>query len=242
MWVVAGVAPQRRDGLCDWLRKNQQQVRLLDSYRRLPLEVKLPEPDKVGIDRLLNAVAANTRRPPGESVILVDAGTAVTVDWLDETGAFRGGAIFPGAALMAQARAMRWRLPAATHSTLIGLLAATGMRVGRRGMFGPTVPAGTHLREVVEGVFPPQALLDGVLADVCGDAKDVEIVARAVPNRRPAAALLEEAENAELLVVGSRGRGGFVGLLLGSVSQQVTQHARCPVVVVPAHPEGQAPD
>jgi nucleotide-binding universal stress UspA family protein len=44
--------------------------------------------------------------------------------------------------------------------------------------------------------------------------------------------LLDEAEDADLLVVGSRGLGSFAGMLLGSVSQQVAHHARCPVVIV----------
>lgn len=49
--------------------------------------------------------------------------------------------------------------------------------------------------------------------------------------------LLASAEEADLLVVGSRGHGGFVGLLLGSVSNQIASHAPCPVVIVPAPPE-----
>jgi len=50
----------------------------------------------------------------------------------------------------------------------------------------------------------------------------------------PAFGLVEQSEGADLLVVGSRGRGGFKGLLLGSVSAQCVQHATCPVVVVKA--------
>ncbi|MDP1805193.1 MAG: universal stress protein [Acidimicrobiales bacterium] len=51
----------------------------------------------------------------------------------------------------------------------------------------------------------------------------------------PARALIDASEGADLVVVGSRGHGGFTGLLLGSVSQQVAHHATCPVVIIPSH-------
>ncbi|MCU1626668.1 MAG: universal stress protein [Pseudonocardia sp.] len=56
-------------------------------------------------------------------------------------------------------------------------------------------------------------------------------VDREVTEGHPAAVLLPAARDADLLVVGCRGHGGFTGMLLGSVSQHVVAHARCPVVV-----------
>jgi type III pantothenate kinase len=102
-WVLASVQPHRCERLENWLREQGHLVRVIRHAEQLPLVVKLPEPDKVGIDRLLDAVAAKRRLRPGEPAVLIDVGSAVTVDWLDEEHSFCGGTIFPGVRLMAQA-------------------------------------------------------------------------------------------------------------------------------------------
>jgi nucleotide-binding universal stress UspA family protein len=76
-----------------------------------------------------------------------------------------------------------------------------------------------------------ETVAESSLAETGAVARGVN--AKAVAVRGPAApVLLDMAKHADLLVVGSRGRGGFKGLLLGSVSQQCSQHASCPVVIV----------
>jgi nucleotide-binding universal stress UspA family protein len=70
-----------------------------------------------------------------------------------------------------------------------------------------------------------------VLAGVLGAEPAVRLDQQVLEGH-PAQRLVEASEGADLLVVGSRGHGGFVGMLLGSVSQHVAAHASCPVLVV----------
>ncbi|HEY5272499.1 MAG TPA: universal stress protein [Acidimicrobiales bacterium] len=69
------------------------------------------------------------------------------------------------------------------------------------------------------------------VADIHAKFPKVEFEAEIV-NSPPATALIEDSKTAALLVVGSRGHGGFTGMLLGSVSNHCVAHATCPVVVV----------
>ena len=75
--------------------------------------------------------------------------------------------------------------------------------------------------------------LEASLREVGTSVEGIEIE-RAVSEDSPGRALLDRAEGADLLVVGSRGHGRIAGALLGSISQQVAQHAPCPVVIVRA--------
>ena len=78
-----------------------------------------------------------------------------------------------------------------------------------------------------------QSALEQSLVDVGGADSGVTVTA-VLAEGQAAEVLCREARGADLSVVGSRGLGGFAGLLLGSVSQRCTQHASCPVLVVPA--------
>lgn len=87
----------------------------------------------------------------------------------------------------------------------------------------------------VEASYADQAkqMLERLIADASTTATAVKPVSVVLRSEGPAFGLLERSKGADLLVVGTRGRGGFAGVLLGSVSTQCVQHANCPTVVVP---------
>ena len=76
-----------------------------------------------------------------------------------------------------------------------------------------------------------RTLVDSVVAEALAGGDDVKVTPVLVQGN-PAELIVEASRGADLLVVGSRGRGGFAGMLLGSVSAQCAHHAVCPVVIV----------
>ena len=94
-------------------------------------------------------------------------------------------------------------------------------------------PYSVHLHPKTEILARAEETVAAALRDLDTEGLDVRVV---VTTDEPARALLDQGEFADLLVVGSRGRGGFRGLVLGSVSLRCALHARCPVTVVRPEP------
>ena len=112
------------------------------------------------------------------------------------------------------------------HAWLYGYIGATGFE-------GAFPAVGGDIKELRDAA---EAALEETLREAIPETDTVEIERRVVEGRA-AAVLVDESRGADLLVVGSRGHGGFAGLLLGSVSQQCAHHAACPVVIVHRGPE-----
>lgn len=130
--------------------------------------------------------------------------------------------------------ALRWALAEAeqhdlavlavhVYSSLPGSLAELAGYVDVEGL-------AAEIREEAE------ALVAGAVEDARQERPGVVVTPVAVDATSPAQALLAHAADARMLVIGTRGHGGVVGMVLGSVSHQCVSHPPCPVTVVP--PEG----
>ena len=125
-------------------------------------------------------------------------------------------------------RALAWAVrEAAVHWAALTVVAAYDV-ADTHAPAGEPPPPDVELRRAAESIAERAIEAVGPLPEGLA----VKVETRAVINHRFAEALLESSRGADLLVVGSRGLGGFTGLLVGSVSQQCVGHASCPVVVV----------
>jgi type III pantothenate kinase len=107
-WRVASVCRPVETGLARWVaiqRPADDYLRLTNDM--LPIEVRVEQPERVGTDRLLAALAAAALRSNERPAIVIDAGSAITVDLVSADGAFEGGAILPGFEMMATALAQQ---------------------------------------------------------------------------------------------------------------------------------------
>jgi nucleotide-binding universal stress UspA family protein len=114
------------------------------------------------------------------------------------------------------------------HATLRVVHAWQFGYIGATGLEGWLPAAGGQLEDFRDAA---ETALEEILTEARADRNGLTIDRR-VDQGSAAAVLVEESQGADLLVVGSRGHGGFAQLLLGSVSQQCAQHASCPVVIV----------
>jgi type III pantothenate kinase len=100
--VIAASDPESRDALvANWPFEKRPEI--ISGYKQVPIQVDVEFPDRVGIDRLLNVFAAQQLQTQPAPVIVVDSGTATTVDLMTSDGRFRGGSILPGLRLSAYA-------------------------------------------------------------------------------------------------------------------------------------------
>jgi nucleotide-binding universal stress UspA family protein len=124
--------------------------------------------------------------------------------------------------------ALRWAAREARRDG-VGLRAIMCWRIPNA-FYGGTVPRPIE-HELAER---SKVALDEMVQEVIGGDGLPGLSAEVIEGEA-ATELVKAAETAELLVVGSRGRGAFVGMLLGSVSDYCVQHSSCPVVVVRHH-------
>jgi nucleotide-binding universal stress UspA family protein len=119
--------------------------------------------------------------------------------------------------------ALRW---AVRHARLTGaeVHAVTAWHVPVTIMVVPSYTEADYQRDAAE-------ILNKTVADALGPSPGVPVVTELIQGR-PAVALTQEAQNADLLVVGGHGQGELPGMHLGSVASYCIHHAPCPVTVV----------
>jgi nucleotide-binding universal stress UspA family protein len=169
-----------------------------------------------------------------EIVVGVDAspGALRALAWAADEARLRLASLQVVHAYHAQALAAPLYFP--SEEGLPGRAVAAGARPPQE----ETTETQEHQTQFQEAVRrQAEDLLAGLLDQVGETVEGIDVQRSVVEDRNPAQALVELSADADLLVVGSRGRGGFTSLLLGSVSHAAVLHALGPVVVIPSGDE-----
>jgi len=126
--ILSGSNPPEIERLSAGWADGLAPLAVVTDRKSFPIEIDVEVPERVGLDRLLNAIAAQRLRQENQPVIIVDSGTAVTVDYVNRRGAFAGGAILPGIGM--GARALH------RYTAMLPLLDAPGIAAAPPGVVG----------------------------------------------------------------------------------------------------------
>lgn len=167
-WRVASVHRASERQLASWVRQSNPDALYHNlTAHDLPIKVCVDQPGRVGMDRLAAAVAVNQLRDRRAPAVIVDAGTAITVDLVNQEGDFQGGAILPGMRLVSQALAAKTdqlpRVDPHFHQSQPRALGTSTEEAIRSGLFWGSVGA---IRELVQRIGAtatgsPQLFLTG---------------------------------------------------------------------------------
>jgi type III pantothenate kinase len=102
-WAVVSVHPGRMERFREWANTRRDTVLVINHHQQIPVPIWISSPHTVGLDRLCATLAAAKLYGPEEPLLVIQVGTAVVLNLVSPTGAFRGGAILPGFQLMATA-------------------------------------------------------------------------------------------------------------------------------------------
>jgi nucleotide-binding universal stress UspA family protein len=131
-------------------------------------------------------------------------------------------------------RALEWAMKeAAVRHVPLAILTVHPSIVG---YFGGVVTSPQDLELTEQAQAAVKAEADKVLASL--DGPQPESVTVTAVHGFPVEELINASKNADLVVLGSRGAGGFTRLMLGSTAGQVVEHAHCPVVIIPPEDRG----
>jgi len=172
--ALASVAPAMTDGAISLL-SGSYRADVLVAGRDLPygIEIQCDEPAQVGADRLLNAIAAHARTRT--ATLVVDIGTAITVNAVSARGAFCGGAIAPGPALMLRAlHEHTGLLPAVAYEKPASVLGRNTIDALRSGAhWGAVALVEALVARMAEELSPraPVILTGGDAESIAGDLK-----------------------------------------------------------------------